>query len=424
MTMAMTYQLSDNSTNTRASGQRELALFQNLRVALLVGVFHQGDHLCLFRVGDQVHCATEALDLAGQHPVGEIAARRDLHGAQHAHVNAAGADHAEALLGAETAGPRVQGDGLLAGVDQVGVLLALDRVGPQAENAVFGLQLHLDRRVDEAGREHGHADAQVGVHAILELQGGALDDALALARRVALAEAVLDVGVLVLAERELFNLLLRRALDHLGHVDAGQVHRHRVDLAHFDNVFGLDDGDAGVAAHGAVEVVGREPELGVAQLVGLVGLDEGVVPLDGFFHDVALAVEHLYVSRLAKGRNAPVCVVAERDFAGLHHRAEGRGGVECGYTLASCRTPFGERALGREFEFDFAGQVLLFEHLVLTDVTGDHLADLLGRQELAETGSGDTCVVGDGRQSSNGGLFCDGVNQRVGHATQTEATAE
>ena len=64
------------------------------------------------------------------------------------------------------------------------------RVGAQAQDAVLRLQLHLDGRVDEAGGQHGHADAQVGVHAVLELLGGAAHDALALAGRLARAKGL------------------------------------------------------------------------------------------------------------------------------------------------------------------------------------------------------------------------------------------
>ena len=44
----------------------------------------------------------------------------------------------------EVAGLRQLGDGLLAGVDQVGVLLALERERPHAEHAVLALERHLD----------------------------------------------------------------------------------------------------------------------------------------------------------------------------------------------------------------------------------------------------------------------------------------
>ena len=65
-----TYQFGDDSADAGASSERELALFQDLGVTLLVGMFHQGDDFCFLRVGHQIHGAAEALDFTGQHPVG------------------------------------------------------------------------------------------------------------------------------------------------------------------------------------------------------------------------------------------------------------------------------------------------------------------------------------------------------------------
>ena len=68
---------------------------QNLGIAALVGVLHGDDHLGLGGVGDEVHGATHALDLAGQGPRGQVAKLVDLHGAEDGQVDAAAADHAE-----------------------------------------------------------------------------------------------------------------------------------------------------------------------------------------------------------------------------------------------------------------------------------------------------------------------------------------
>ena len=58
----------------------------------------------------------------------------------------------------------------------------------------------------------------------------------------------------------------------------------------------------------------------------------------------------------------------------------------------------GQRALRREVELQFAGQVLALELLVLADVARDHLADLARREQLAEAEAVDARVVGDDRQ--------------------------
>jgi hypothetical protein len=57
----------------------------------------------------------------------------------------------------------------------------------------------------------------------------------------------------------------------------------------------------------------------------------------------------------------------------------------------------GQRALRREFELEFAGQVLALELLVLADVGRDHLLDLARREQLAEAEAVDARVVGDDR---------------------------
>jgi hypothetical protein len=65
-----------------------------------------------------------------------------LHGAQDRQVDMPAADHRERIGAGEIAGRRQLRDGLLAGVDEVGILLALERERAHAEHAVLALQLH------------------------------------------------------------------------------------------------------------------------------------------------------------------------------------------------------------------------------------------------------------------------------------------
>jgi hypothetical protein len=51
-------------------------------------------------------------------------------------------------------------------------------------------------------------------------------------------------------------------------------------------------------------------------------------------------------------------------------------GVEAGDACAAGAHAFGEGALGAEFDFELAGEVLAFELGVFADVAGDHLFDL------------------------------------------------
>jgi len=69
---------------------------------------------------DEIHGAAHAFDhLPGHHPVRQIAGGGDLHAAEHSGVNMAAADHAERQGGVEECGTGDDGDGFLAGVDQV-----------------------------------------------------------------------------------------------------------------------------------------------------------------------------------------------------------------------------------------------------------------------------------------------------------------
>ena len=390
-------------------------------------MLHGDDDLGSTRVGHEIHGAAEALDLAGQHPIRQVARATNLHGAEDGQVDAPAADHTEALLAAEDGRPGLQGHRLLAGVDQIRIFLAPPRVGPQPQDAVLRLQLDLDLGPHEGRRQHRHSDPQVGVHAVAELLGGAAHDALALGRRVAGAQsgrlAALVVAVL-LGEGELLDALLARALDHARDVDAGQVDGLGRDLPGLHDVLGLDDGDARVAAHGAVEVVGGEPELGVAEAVGPPRLDEGVVPRDAVLEHVRLAAEHLDVLRVGELVGRPVALVPQREVPRLHHGPEARGRVEGRDPLAAGCAALRERALRRQLQLHLPRQVHLLEGLVLADVAGYHLPDLLRLEQLAQAGGVGPRVVGHGRQALQLGLLQDLVDQGVGDAAEPEPAAE
>jgi hypothetical protein len=61
-------EVSDDAADAGGAGQGELAVLDDLGVALLVGVFHGHDDLGGGRVGDQIHGTTEALYLTREHP--------------------------------------------------------------------------------------------------------------------------------------------------------------------------------------------------------------------------------------------------------------------------------------------------------------------------------------------------------------------
>src|SRR5690606_40973266 len=127
------------------------------------------DHYAL-DAGHQVHGAAHALDhLAGHHPIGEVAVLRHFHAAQDGQIDVSAANHREAVRGGEIRGHRQLRDGLLAGVDQVGVLLALPGERPHAEHSVLGLQHHFHSLWDVVRHQRGNTDAEIDVETVLEL---------------------------------------------------------------------------------------------------------------------------------------------------------------------------------------------------------------------------------------------------------------
>src|SRR5215813_9938360 len=81
-------------------------------------------------------------------------------------------DHPEGLRTIEVACRWQLGDGLLASVDQVGVLFTFERERPHAEHAIFTLQLNGDTCGDKVRYEGGDADAEIDVEPILQLCRG------------------------------------------------------------------------------------------------------------------------------------------------------------------------------------------------------------------------------------------------------------
>src|SRR5690606_39786310 len=104
---------------------------------------------------------------------GQVALVGDFHGAEDGQVDMAAADHGEAVVAAEIAGAGAGGDGLFAGIDQVGVDLVFGREGADAEQAVLALQPYVHALGDVVGHQGGQADAEVDVHAVGQVAGGA-----------------------------------------------------------------------------------------------------------------------------------------------------------------------------------------------------------------------------------------------------------
>jgi len=94
--------------------------------------------------------------------------------AKDGNVHVATADHAEGLDGVEDRGARKKSDGLLAGIDDVGVDLLLGGQGAHAEDTVLGLEPDLAALGHKVRDEGRHTDAEVGIASVRELLGGTL----------------------------------------------------------------------------------------------------------------------------------------------------------------------------------------------------------------------------------------------------------
>ena len=126
---------------------------------------------------DEVHGAAHSFDhFAGDHPVGEIAFFGDFHGAEDGDVHVTASDHGEGVGAGEIGGARDFGDGLFAGVDEIGIGFPFEGERSHAEHAVFGLEDDFDAFGDEVGDEGGDSDSEVDVVAILEFAGGSHGD--------------------------------------------------------------------------------------------------------------------------------------------------------------------------------------------------------------------------------------------------------
>jgi hypothetical protein len=156
-------------------------------------------------------------------------------------------------------------------------------------------------------------------------------------------------------------------------------------------------------SRGRVEVARRQVEAQVAALVGHVGLHQRHVGHQRALHHVGLAVE--LAQLLALG----------------HHGADAGLGEERRDAGAAGAQLLGQRALRRELELEFAGQVLALELLVLADVA-DEIIFLICRvcSSLPRPKSSTPGVVGDDGEVLDAAV-AHGVDQRLGDAAQAEA---
>ncbi len=357
-------------------------------------MFHH--HHDLLDAGHQVHGAAGTLDhLAGNHPVGQVAVAGDLHAAEDRQVDLAAADHGKRFGGIEEDRAGNGGDGLLAGVDQVGIDLVFGREGADAEQAVFRLQNDVDALRDEVGHQGRHADAEVDVGAVGQLLGHPFGHPFALGlqagnRAVAGTDGALFDGF--------FELLPQQ---HTIDVDAGQVNLVRIELAGLNHFFDLGDRDPAGFGAGFVEIARRLAEDEVARLVRLPGLDDGQIGGERLLQDVFPVAEALH--RLAFGQPGAIAGAGEKS------RNAGAAGAQF----------LRQGSLGRQLQFQFAVEKLFFKECVFADIAGNHLFDLARLQQQTEAEVVDPGVVADDRQVFHAGIT-QGGDKILRNAAQTE----
>ncbi len=164
-------QVGDEHIDAGFAGEGEGACGYELVRVALGDVLHGYDDA--FDARDEVHGAAHSLDeFAGDHPVGDVGVLADLHCAEDGDINVPASDHGEGIAGGEEGCAGPGGDGLFAGVDEVGVDGVLVGEGADAEQAVLGLEPDIDALGDVVGDECGDADAEVDDEAVAEFACG------------------------------------------------------------------------------------------------------------------------------------------------------------------------------------------------------------------------------------------------------------
>ena len=233
--------------------------------------------------------------------------------------------------------PGLDGHVLARGVEDVVVDgVALDHFAV-AEDPV--LAVHDDvTALDVVRHERGNAGAEIDVAAFGQ-QG----------RRAARHLGARPGGFAVVLLRHVGRAAAGRAalvggdggFDDAGHEDARDADVLGRDLADVDDLVHLDDGDLRGFGEARAEVPAAATDFGVADAVGAVGADEGVVHRQRVLEDVRLAVEVAHFLALGD------------------RRADAGGGIEGRHASASGAHALDEDALRDQLDLDLASLDLL-----------------------------------------------------------------
>ena len=157
--------------------------------------------------------------------------------------------------------------------------------------------------------------------------------------------------------------------------DARRMDLIGIDLASGHEVLNLGDCHLCSRRHDRIEIAGGLSIDEITLIVALVGVNQRNIREQSSLHDVMLAVELL--NRLSFGNQSAKTSLCE----------------EGGNSGATGSNAFRKRPLRVELEFEFAGQKLLGEQLVLANIGRDHLTDLTCLEKRAETNAVDAGIV-------------------------------
>lgn len=218
-------------------------------------------------------------------------------------------DHTKRLGRVKARGSGNHSNSLLAGVDDISVNLVLGGERPHSEHAVLALQPDGASLGDVVRSKRRDADAEVDVEAFLKLLRSALSDALAADLVLAVLARLALAVILGLADLENLNLLVSSGRNDAVNEDTGEIDGVGVNLADFNNVLGLHNGELSGLGHqhtislGSISVKELDscflytetnislPEDAVSGLISLPCSNNGHITRQGSLHEECFAVE-------------------------------------------------------------------------------------------------------------------------------------
>jgi hypothetical protein len=106
------------------------------------------------------------------------------------------------------------------------------------------------------------------------------------------------------------------------------------------------------------------------------------------------------------------------------YRSISRRCVKCRYTCRSSRALLRNRPLRRQLQTQIPLQIHLLEHLVVSNITRNHSANLLGFQQLSQPNTRHSRIIADHCEVCEVGTIAERVDERVWYARETETADE